>query len=286
MGRKKTFFGTVGTGGTGNTKCRRIRARGWCFTINNPISEDFEILAHIKYNLPEIQYCFGLEGTTADKTTHIQGFVYFQHPQEFKKVKSVFDRGHIEKAKGNKKQNYNYCSKEGNFDSNMYDIITPAKQRAIERVFSEEYNNITWKPWQQSILDMIKNPPHKRKIYWYWEPTGNVGKSFLVKYICMTHTVIIGEGKMADVFNQINTIMTDDKKNVGKIPQIIIIDVPRTSIEFINYAMIEKVKNGCIYSGKYEGGICIFPIPHIIVFANEEPKLSALSADRLEIIRI
>lgn len=280
--------GPLGPSAQGNTKGRRSRARGWCFTINNPKSEDFEILAHIKYieaHKKKLFYVFGLEGTPQDKTTHIQGYIYYPNKIEFKTLKEQFKTAHIEQSKGSKKQNYIYCTKEGNFDTNMDDIILTTKEKAIKQVQLQEYDNITWKPWQQNILNMLKQQPDKRKIYWYHEPTGNVGKSFLVKYICMNYTVVIGEGKMADVFNQINTLM-DDKKSPGKIPNIIIIDVPRTSLEFVNYAMIEKTKNGCIYSGKYEGGVCIFPIPHIIVFANEPPKQFALSKDRLEIIRL
>ena len=71
-----------------------------------------------------------------------------------------------------------------------------------------------------------------------------------------------------------------------KIPEIILLDIPRASKDFINYGAIEQLKNGCLYSGKYEGGDCIFPHPHVICFANEEPDKDMMSKDRWDIIKI
>ena len=39
-----------------------------------------------------------------------------------------------------------------------------------------------------------------------------------------------------------------------------------------------------LYSGKYEGGICYFDSPHVIIFANSEPMMDKLSKDRWEIL--
>lgn len=66
-------------------------------------------------------------------------------------------------------------------------------------------------------------------------------------------------------------------------PKIIICDIPRTNLEYINYGAIESIKNGMIYSGKYEGGQCIFDNPHVVVFANELPDGSKMSRDRWRI---
>ena len=35
-----------------------------------------------------------------------------------------------------------------------------------------------------------------------------------------------------------------------------------------------------MYSGKYEGGMCVFPEPHIISVSNHRPDTSKLSEDR------
>ena len=53
----------------------------------------------------------------------------------------------------------------------------------------------------------------------------------------------MGTGKKNDVFNQILTWRQSRKKN----PKLIILDIPRTNLDFVNYDAIEQIKNGTIY---------------------------------------
>jgi hypothetical protein len=50
----------------------------------------------------------------------------------------------------------------------------------------QELNIITTNPypWQAEVLNMIKQEPHPRNIYWIFDPIGNKGKSALVKKLC------------------------------------------------------------------------------------------------------
>lgn len=157
--------------------------------------------------------------------------------------------------------------------------ITRAELKELVR--NEVYSNITWKPWQQEVVDLCSGPVHNRKIYWYYERTGNVGKSFLAKFLCLQDGTIICSGKAADVFNQVNATIES-----GQRPTLVIVDCPRTCLDFLSYTAIECLKNGLLYSGKYEGGVCIFPVPTVICFANEAPKREKLSADRWSVSRI
>ena len=50
--------------------------------------------------------------------------------------------------------------------------------------------------------------------------------------------------------------------------------------------MLEQIKNGMIYSGKYEGGQCLFESPHIVIFANSKPEIENMSIDRWNIKEI
>lgn len=91
----------------------RDRSRGWVFTINNFTHQDIEnikqIILSAKFGIAETEHCGDGEGTP-----HIQGYVYFDNAQTFNRVKTIIgERAHIEKAKGNPEQNYEYCSKEG-----------------------------------------------------------------------------------------------------------------------------------------------------------------------------
>lgn len=264
--------------GLGNTYTKPVNPRGrkWCLTINNYTKEYFDTLTQIVSTNDE--YIFGKEGE--EKTPHIQGYIHFKNAVSFSSMKKKFPTAHIEKAKGSKLDNYKYCSKEGNFISNM-DFSTP-QEKIIKQILDSEYKDVKWKDWQKNILVKIEEPPDKRKIHWYWEPTGNVGKSYLCKYIVMKYNVIIADGKKDNIFHSIFKMINEEEK----IPAIIILDIPRTNMEYVNYGAIEQIKNGCIFSGKYEGGTCIFPIPIVIVLGNRKPEKYKLSEDRWDIVEI
>lgn len=66
-------------------------------------------------------------------------------------------------------------------------------------------------------------------------------------------------------------------------PKIVILNLSRQSEGAFSYASVESIKDGLVFSGKYEGGSKLFPRPHVIVFANWNPDLSKLSLDRWDI---
>nr|QTE03329.1 MAG: replication-associated protein [Anser anser CRESS-DNA-virus sp.] len=92
-------------------QAQRIRSRAWCFTINNDTFDDLDMLLEA-----EFVYCiFGFE-MGENETPHIQGYIYFENPREMKGIKKkVFPRAHLEIARGSPEQNYEYCSKDGEY---------------------------------------------------------------------------------------------------------------------------------------------------------------------------
>lgn len=93
---------------------RGIRSRGWCFTINNFTEEEKERIIHI-INDPRVQYGIAETEHTGEGegTPHIQGYIYWKNQKYFTAAKHfIGERAHIEAAKGNPQQNYDYCSKE------------------------------------------------------------------------------------------------------------------------------------------------------------------------------
>lgn len=268
------------TSGEGNTSTsppmvtyRPIRSKRWCMTLNNySLIEHDELIQ--KLNLKEAKYIIAKEMGEFE-TPHLQGYFEFKNARSFASLKKMNQRLHLEKAIGNKKQNIQYCKKEHNYITNF-----PIPRR--ERI-ALKYKNTIWKDWQQKIINIIDNKPDDRTIHWVYDKLGNSGKSFLCKYLACTRNIIIASGKKTDIFNQIkNYIDIHEEED----PTIIIIDCPRRNLEYINYGAIEEIKNGLIYSGKYEGGQCIFECPHVIVFANELPELDAYTSDRWNIIKI
>lgn len=252
-------------GKLGNTKQVSPAVR-WCFTLNNYSSEEESDLKAICSNSSKY-YIWGYE-IGDEGTPHLQGYI------EFKKKcrpKSVIpnDRIHWEKCKGNKESNFNYCSKGGHYFINGK-LVKPLKL----------ITNL--KPWQEELMNKLNKEPDDRTVLWYWEDKGNIGKSCFCKYLCAKHGAIIVSGKLDNMKNAILKYFNDN----GFYPDIVIFDVPRTSMDYVNYTGIEEIKNGCFYSGKYEGGMVLMNSPHVLIFANEEPNIHAMSKDRWDIVQI
>lgn len=253
----------------GNTN---LRFRKVVFTLNNYTELEFTQLLK---SFADFKYVIGKEIGEECGVPHLQGYVEFGKQVSFKQLKGINNRMHIERAKGTRKQNVEYCSKEGNVVSN---IPLPLKIRLLQ-----EYDEVVWKPWQKCVLDIVESQPDTRTIHWFWEEGGNVGKSFLCKYLYLKYNAIIGTGKKDDVFNQVKNWMDE---NDEQSPSMMICDIPRSMMGYVNYSVYEKLKDGLLYSGKYEGGVCALDRLHVICFANEPPQFVEVSRDRWECYKI
>lgn len=247
----------------GNTN-RISASKYWVFVLNNWTKDELdEIITICGSNLYNIGEEVGEQGTP-----HLQGFISFNTKcRPFEKFPNK--RIHWEKCKSNEADNLRYTSKSGIVHSNFPKpliLINPSK-------FYE---------WQKQIINLISSEPDDRSIYWYWESNGCAGKTAIAKYICATYNAIVVSGKSSDCKNAILQYFNCKKKY----PDIIIFDIPRCNQNHISYEALESIKNGLFYSGKYEGGMCIFNCPHVICFANEEPDIPVLSQDRWKIVKI
>lgn len=262
-----------GTGANGNS-IRGIRARYWHITINNYTETDLAQLAQLL--LIADKYVWQ-EERGENGTPHIQGHICFKNPRDFKKIQKALPRAHIEKVR-NIEASKKYCQK---LETRNGELHIKGFKKTISKkqmVLDIEYKDVVWKDWQQQIIDILNGPVDKRKIYWFWEETGDVGKSFLAKYLVCKYNCIIATGKTNDIFNQVKEW---DEKNSEEI-QIppIIIDNPKSEFGHINYSALEQLKNGFMYSGKYEGGQVVGLSPHCIVFGNSTPDMDQMSRDR------
>ncbi len=235
------------------------------------------------------QYIFGQE-IGEEGTPHLQGAVRFKTKQRFTAVVKLFPGKGVHWEKQVKKWDFNveYCRKDlethGDWSLIHGNIPEASKYKPREkRCMEREYANVVWRPWQQNVIDIIRGEVHPRKVHWFWEPTGDSGKSFLTKWLCMNFRCIIGGGKQADVFHQVAKAYEESE---DADPELILLDIPRTSQKYCSYAAIEALKNGLVNSGKYEGGVYAFCIPHVIVFSNEEPAYETMSQDRWAVHRV
>lgn len=257
----------------GNTK-KRLRSRGWFLTINNFTPDDETNIRNIGADRWVYQEEIGDSGTP-----HLQVFLYFKNPIEVTTIHRWFPKAHHAYAKSYK-ESINYCSKSqtrvrGPFTHNIELPKITLREKLLNR-----YNSVVWKDWQQKILDILETEPDARTIHCVVDIKGNSGKSFLCKYIDLKYDVIIASGKKEDIFNQVKLYMEENKE-----PRIVLLDIPRSQ-DRISWGAIEALKNGHIYSGKYEGRKLIFDYVHVIIFTNHEPPRYEMSADRWNIIYI
>lgn len=275
-----TLNTSVKQGDLGNTEPDPKRTRGWCFTLNNYTDEEFETMKEYGHT-NTVRFVIGKEVGSKTGTPHLQGYFYHKNSQTLLRMKKLNKRAHWEQAKGSPEQNFKYCSKDGIIESKGYEKKECFKE-LIRAKLLKKYDNVEWKPWQQRILKIIEEVPDTRTINWVCDYKGNSGKSYLTKYIALTNEVIIADGKKDNIFNQVNRKISEDEKEF----KLVLLDIPRSSEGYINYGVLEQLKNGLIYSGKYEGGLCLFDDVHVIVFANFMPDKSQFSEDRWNIIEI
>jgi hypothetical protein len=132
--------------------------------------------------------------------------------------------------------------------------------------------------WQREVVDTLRHredPRFGRSVHWLWEEKGAVGKSILAAYLVDCCGAIEVAGTSNDALHAITMYC----QTHGEGPKVIVFDVPR-SHSGIDYETIEKAKDGKYFSGKYNATSVRYSRPHVIVFANEKPNMSKLSADR------
>lgn len=162
----------------------------------------------------------------------------------------------------------------------IHQVFNDIQQEKLQvELLEEEYSSVGWRPWQQAIFKRLREKPDRRTVIWRWESNGNVGKSFLARYLLLKEKAYyVTGGRKADIFHAYN-----------KEP-IVIFDLPRgldsEEGKYI-YEVIECFKNGQFLSTKYNTQIKLFRTPHVLVFANFQPALDApLSLDRWDIKKI
>lgn len=238
-------------------------AKRWVFTWNNYKKEDLEALISAFSANSATLYVVGQE-VGKSGTPHLQGYVEFK--SRCRPITAIpLKVSYWKAAKGKRQENIDYCTKDGLFHTN-FKIPKPIKTLSENTLY----------PWQSWLLGIVKSDPHDRLIYWIWETQGNVGKSAFCKFLAIKYGALMVDGKGNDIMQAI----AGYKEIENVFPEIIIIDCPRHNIDYINYGAIEKVKNGHVFSGKYESKQLLFNIPHVIIFANNKPDMTKWSKDR------
>lgn len=255
---------TKGTRGNTNNP----RHRKWFFTWNN-----YE-LAHVDTLLDKFseaeKYIFQ-EEKGENGTPHLQGCVEFSNARSFTSMKKIHDKIHWEPTK-NGNAAIEYCCKEATRNGQIWSKNIAKKYNGSDLIKE-------LRPWQQEIANLIRTKPDNRKVYWYWEPNGNMGKSSLGKYLAFhnSNVCLTTATKSADILTCVDPIY-----------DTYIFDFPRCLGDFLPFTAIEQLKNGFITDSKLKkkARMLMFDPPHVIIFSNYEPDKDKLSADRWVIKKI
>lgn len=291
------------------------RQRDYCLTIHdaNIIKAQSLLLVDLKTDVEEgrVKYCIvGLEVCPTTKKEHLQCYIYYTNARTFSAVKKEHPYAHIEPRKANDASlAADYCKKEGNYVEygdlpidkrgkvnewneivadiqtgtdlatltlkypeasirycngikSMYELHRPKHKFSILEKYGK-YNSI-----QEAIIQYVNAPTHDREIFWIYDPKGGCGKTDLANHlICNNQFLVFGNAKTADV------ALAWNGENV-------IFDYSRSQQDHINYGVIEDIKNGRIFSGKYQSCTKLYARPKVLVFANFLPDYGKMSADR------
>nr|WAE42976.1 MAG: replication associated protein [Cressdnaviricota sp.] len=270
MSKKMETKGDVKNGNTEHSSRPKQLVRH-CFTWFDYKKEDIGEL-ETRFKSICTKYIFQEEISPTTQKAHLQGAIWLKKKMrftEFKLCKEI----HWEFMR-NELASWDYCQKE---KSKMIDgICCRWEWKDSITVISE------FKPWQALILSIIKQPVNKRTVHWFWEPIGGVGKSDLCKYLVVKEDAcFISSGKKGDIAYSLAKRLES-----GKMIDLVICDLPRESCGHLSYGCFEDIKNGLVFSSKYESDVLVFNSPHLIILANWEPDFEQMSEDRWNIVKI
>lgn len=87
----------------------------YCFTLNNYTEED-ELRIKLFFEEKAAYAIYGREVAPTTGTPHLQGYVHLKSKMRFNAFKTAIgETAHIETAKGSDQQNFEYCSKSGDY---------------------------------------------------------------------------------------------------------------------------------------------------------------------------
>ncbi len=245
------------------------RGRHWFLTWNNPPENGTEILAEIAQACK--CYVYQMECVTVP---HWQGCFSFKHQKYWSELDNKLEpKGHWNRCR-NVMAARQYCSKIDSRIGETYSKGFKLKHRKVRDPLAgkELY------AYQKEIIEIVQQEPDDRTVYWYWSSKGNIGKSALCKHLCMKYDGIILGGREADAKYAIAKVLEK-----GKEPDLIVFDIPRSKGNDVTFPGIEKIKDGCFFTSKYESGMALCNPPHIFIFANSPPERGLLSLDRWSI---
>lgn len=297
------------------------RAKRWLFTINNWTQNELQTV--LDSGRASASYLVvGKEVGEETGTPHLQGYVEWNAAvRRATCCNRLGGRARVEVARGSAQENRTYCTKEGDFEeigecptvgqgrrsdldrffgwvdefieANNRPPTTPeaagihpnvivkyarimevVRLRSQRRLFIEQPQP---KQWQQALKDRLEQPADDRKIFFVVDAEGGIGKSWFVRWFLDMHPTETQLFRPAKVTDLAHAIKTHTKW--------FLFDVPRNGMQFLQYQVLEQLKDRVIFSPKYNSTTkMLTSVPHVVVFCNEQPIEGQMTADRYHYI--
>lgn len=295
-----------------------ISGTRWVFTLNNPTPQEIESI-NTAFSSDEVKYGVVGKERGENGTPHLQGFVIFHAVKRFNAAKQfISPRCHLERARGTSVQASDYCKKDGDFQvwgelpdkagkrtdiENYKDWVKSLDHMPTEREIADEFPSLfvrykanvlrlarllgrqpelqhgELRRWQSVLEQRLSADPDDRSIQFVIDEVGGKGKSWFTRYMLTKFpekVQVLSIGKRDDIAHAIDETKT-----------IFLFDVPRTCMQFMQYPILEGLKNRMVFSPKYESAMKIITSKcHVVVFSNEDPDRNSMSADRYKITRL
>lgn len=291
------------------------RAKNWCFTLNNYTDADIQRLLGLEAS-ESVSYCIFGKEVGESGTPHLQGFVSFKTRKTLPSVIAICGQAHFSVAR-NVPKSIEYCKKDGDFtEIGETEASSQGKRSDIELFKEEVVNGVLnlkelrelhsevfakyprfcqeyvqdhqpepfledheLREWQQTLLGELCEPAHPRKIVFLVDIEGNSGKTWFAHHFVKCNVrpaQVLLPGKKADMAYALDSTT-----------EVLFVDAPRSKQgEYLQYDFLEEVKNGYVFSSKYESRLKRLNPCHVVVSMNEEPDLTKLSFDRYDIRRL
>ena len=256
------------------------RLKRYVFTINNWSEAE---QTHVRALASEVKYLVWGREVGDSGTPHLQGFVIFNTSTRFRAAKqAIGQRAWLGLARGTNIQASDYCKKGGDYEEygdvpssshattrfdRFKDWVLEQPTKPTKRDVACEFpsmflqygrcmewvdllyptapplENVVLRSHQEELESRLSEEPDDRKIIFVVDTVGNSGKSFFGKYLMRKNdrVQLLSVGKRDDLCYAI-----DEHK------RIFLFDIPRSQSEFLQYSVFESLKDGHVFSTKYQ----------------------------------
>lgn len=239
---------------------RESKSRGFCFTTNNFGADEVLCLRRLGRSDGVRYLLFGRE-TGESGTRHLQGYIYFASPKTFRQAKAKLgERCHLEKAKGGSRANYDYCTKDGDYEEfgtrpkdpkdkgamekeRWGEILTKAKAGDLEwvadnhpKTYLQHYSTLC--RIKKDFMNVVTDADGTTGVWYYGAP--GAGKSRLARDRADGLPYLKNCNKWWDGYQGQKTVIIDDLDKNHKVLG------HHLKIWADRYAFIAEVKGGAI----------------------------------------